>query len=96
CLANTVALRYSSFRDLFTEEEWMGYSYSFDLEFWYNFGLGPPVASAMGIGWVQELVSRLAHERIPTFNSPVNGTLASPSRSANQFTSTRARYGGLG
>ncbi|KAJ6545482.1 histidine phosphatase superfamily [Mycena capillaripes] len=77
CAYETVALGYSSFCGLFTEEEWKGFSYFFDLEFWYTYGPGAPYASAMGIGWVQELVSRLTQERITTFNTTVNGTLVS-------------------
>ncbi|KAJ7862085.1 phosphoglycerate mutase-like protein [Mycena leptocephala] len=78
CAYETVALGYSSFCDLFTEEEWRGYSYYLvNLEFWYTYGPGAPYASAMGIGWVQELVSRLTKERITQFDTTVNGTLVS-------------------
>lgn len=31
----------------------------------------------MGIGWVQELVSRLTQTRITEFNTTVNGTIVS-------------------
>ncbi|KAJ6603264.1 phosphoglycerate mutase-like protein [Mycena vulgaris] len=77
CAYETVALGYSAFCGLFTEEEWKGYSYFFDLEFWYSFGPGAPFASAMGIGWVQELVSRLTQTRITDFDTTVNGSLVS-------------------
>ncbi|KAJ7613645.1 histidine phosphatase superfamily [Mycena polygramma] len=77
CAYETVALGYSSFCDLFTEEEWKGYSYYIDLEFWYVYGPGAPYASALGIGWVQELVSRLTEERITEFATTVNGSLVS-------------------
>ncbi|KAJ7141402.1 phosphoglycerate mutase-like protein [Mycena epipterygia] len=77
CAYETVALGYSEFCSLFTEEEWKGFSYFFDLEFWYGFGPGTPFASAMGIGWVQELVSRLTQTRITEFNTTVNGTIVS-------------------
>ncbi|KAJ6587368.1 histidine phosphatase superfamily [Mycena sp. CBHHK59/15] len=77
CSYETVALGYSVFCGLFTEEEWEGFSYLFNLEFWYGFGPGTPYASAMGIGWVQELVSRLTETRITKFDTSVNGTVVS-------------------
>lgn len=45
------------------------------MHFWYNAGFGSPVARAMGIGYVQELVSRLTHTPIETHNTSTNGTL---------------------
>ncbi|KAJ7302728.1 acid phosphatase [Mycena albidolilacea] len=77
CAYETVALGYSSFCDLFTEEEWIGYSYLNDLAFWYSFGPGNPATSAQGIGYVQELVSRLTKTRITDFNTTVNGSIVS-------------------
>ncbi|KAJ6537936.1 phosphoglycerate mutase-like protein [Mycena capillaripes] len=77
CAYETVALGYSAFCDLFTEEEWKGYEYSVDLSFWYNNGPGNPAIAAQGIGWVQELVSRLTQTRITEFASSVNGTIVS-------------------
>ena len=41
----------------------------------YNSAFGSPVASAQGIGYVQELVSRLTHTPIETHNSSTNATL---------------------
>ncbi|KAJ7636489.1 phosphoglycerate mutase-like protein [Roridomyces roridus] len=63
CAYETVALGFSSFCDLFTEEEWKGYEYSVDLSFWYNNGPGNPAVAAQGVGWVQELVARLTQSR---------------------------------
>ncbi|KAJ7436902.1 phosphoglycerate mutase-like protein [Mycena galericulata] len=77
CAYETVALGYSLFCDLFTEEEWIGYSYLNDLEFWYSFGPGNPATSAQGIGYVQELVSRLTETRITKFDTSVNKTIVS-------------------
>ncbi|KAJ7486978.1 phosphoglycerate mutase-like protein [Mycena latifolia] len=77
CAYETVALGYSAFCDLFTEEEWKGYEYSVDLSFWYNNGPGNPAVAAQGIGWVQELVSRLTQTRITEFASSVNQTIVS-------------------
>ncbi|KAJ7314247.1 acid phosphatase [Mycena albidolilacea] len=75
CAYETVALGYSAFCDLFTEEEWKGYEYATDLFFWYNNGPGNPAVAAQGIGWVQELVSRLTQTRITEFASTVNGSI---------------------
>ncbi|KAJ7153350.1 phosphoglycerate mutase-like protein [Mycena filopes] len=77
CAYETVSLGFSKFCDLFTEEEWIGYSYLNDLQFWYSFGPGNPAVSAQGIGYVQELVSRLTQTRITHFDTTVNGTLVS-------------------
>ncbi|KAJ7750418.1 phosphoglycerate mutase-like protein [Mycena maculata] len=75
CPYETVALGYSKFCELFTEEEWDGFDYSLDLYFWYNSGFGFPLARSLGIGYVQELVARLTHTPIATHNSSTNATL---------------------
>lgn len=77
CAYETVALGYSKFCDLFTEEEWEGYEYYVDLNFWYSEGPGNPTAAAQGLGYVQELVSRLTHTPINVWNSSTNSTLDS-------------------
>ncbi|KAJ7432160.1 phosphoglycerate mutase-like protein [Mycena latifolia] len=77
CAYETVSLGYSMFCDLFTEDEWLGYSYLNDVQFWYSFGPGNPATSAQGIGYVQELVSRLTSTRITTFDTTVNQTIVS-------------------
>ncbi|KAI0665829.1 histidine phosphatase superfamily [Trametes maxima] len=56
------------FFKLFTEEEWEGFDYAhvrscIDLYFWYN------------SAYVQELVARLTHTPIETYNSSTNATL---------------------
>ncbi|KAF9464573.1 histidine phosphatase superfamily [Collybia nuda] len=75
CAYETVALGYSKFCELFTEEEWDGFDYALDLSFWYGSAFGSPVARVQGIGWVQELVARLTHTPIATHNSSTNATL---------------------
>ncbi|EDR10844.1 phytase, partial [Laccaria bicolor S238N-H82] len=75
CAYETVALGYSKFCELFTEEEWEGFNYGLDLTFWYNSAFGSPTARVQGIGYIQELVSRLTHTPIATHNSSTNGTL---------------------
>lgn len=46
-----------------------------DLQFWYGNGPGNPTTAAMGIGYVEELVSRLTQTRINTFDSAVNASI---------------------
>ncbi|KAG1727933.1 histidine phosphatase superfamily [Suillus paluster] len=75
CAFETVALGYSKFCELFTEKEWEGFDYSYDLNLWYGVAWGSPVARGEGIGYVQELVSRLTQTPIETHNSSTNATL---------------------
>lgn len=75
CAYETIALGYSKFCGLFTQKEWKGYSYANSLQMWYGAGPGSPVAAALGIGWVQELVSRLTKTRITEFKTSVNQTI---------------------
>ena len=65
----TVALGYSKFCDLFTQKEWKGYEYRQDIMWWYYASFGFPLAKAQGIGWVQELVSRLTHSQLWRFRA---------------------------
>ncbi|EED80594.1 predicted protein [Postia placenta Mad-698-R] len=75
CAYETVAIGYSQFCDLFTEEEWKGFEYTVDLDFWYEVGPGSPIGSAWGIGYVQELVARLTQTPLTVFDTTTNGTL---------------------
>ncbi|KAG1741993.1 phosphoglycerate mutase-like protein [Suillus lakei] len=75
CAFETVALGYSKFCELFTEKEWEGFDYSYDLNLWYGVAWGSPVARGEGIGYVQELISRLTQTPIETHNSSTNATL---------------------
>ncbi|EIW65115.1 phosphoglycerate mutase-like protein [Trametes versicolor FP-101664 SS1] len=75
CAYETVAIGYSKFCELFTEDEWKGFNYAMDLYFWYDSAFGSPVARVQGIGYVQELVARLTHTPIPVHNSSTNATL---------------------
>ncbi|KAJ7849868.1 histidine phosphatase superfamily [Mycena olivaceomarginata] len=72
-VVRTVALGYSKFCELFTEEEWDGFDYSLDLYFWCV--QASPSGGRSGSGYVQELVARLTHTPIATHNSSTNGTL---------------------
>ncbi|KAF9523617.1 histidine phosphatase superfamily [Crepidotus variabilis] len=80
CAYETVALGYSEFCGLFTEEEWKGFEYFWDLQFWYSAGPGNPASSAQGIGYVQELLSRLTKTPISDFNSGVNSSIVTNSK----------------
>ncbi|KAI0759394.1 histidine phosphatase superfamily [Trametes elegans] len=75
CAYETVAIGYSKFCELFTEDEWKGFDYAVDLYFWYNSAFGSPVARALGVGYVQELLARLTHTPVPAHNSSTNATL---------------------
>nr|VWO94250.1 Acid phosphatase [Ganoderma boninense] len=75
CAYETVALGYSEFCNLFTEDEWKGYEYGLDLDFWYSFGPGTPSAAAQGIGYAQELVARLTQTPLTNFSTTLNRTI---------------------
>ncbi|KAI0791592.1 phosphoglycerate mutase-like protein [Irpex lacteus] len=75
CAYETVAVGYSKFCELFTEEEWEGFDYALDLYFWYDSAFGSPMARVEGIGYIQELVARLTHTPIAVHNSSTNATL---------------------
>ncbi|KAL4077052.1 histidine phosphatase superfamily [Scleroderma yunnanense] len=75
CAYETVALGFSKFCELFTEEEWEGFDYAYDINFWYGVAFGSPFSKALGIGYVQELVSRLTKTPIDNHNSSTNATL---------------------
>lgn len=44
---------------LFTKEEWLGYEYTWDLEFYAGYSSGSLVGPAQGVGWINEFLSRL-------------------------------------
>ncbi|KAF7304059.1 Phosphoglycerate mutase-like protein [Mycena indigotica] len=48
-----------------------------DLDFWYSYGPGSPYSAALGIGWVQELVSRLTETRLgpANFTTSLNASI---------------------
>ncbi|KAJ9474504.1 Repressible acid phosphatase [Pseudozyma hubeiensis] len=59
CSYDTVAFGYSDFCGLFTRQEWLDYEYAWDLKFMNTNGATSPLGKAYGLGWVNELVSRL-------------------------------------
>ncbi|KAF8688406.1 Phosphoglycerate mutase-like protein, partial [Rhizoctonia solani] len=78
CPYETVALGYSKFCELFTQEEWEGFHYALDLGFWYNDVFGSPISLALGAGWVTEMVARLTHTPVEVHNTTTNATLHNP------------------
>jgi hypothetical protein len=73
CSYETVAVGYSPFCNLFTEEDFLNYEYFFDISFYYNNGPGSPVAAAQGKGFLDEFLAR-ATGRFPGANSALNQT----------------------
>lgn len=61
CSYDTVAFGQSPFCGLFSEADWRGYEFAWDQRFFYDYGPGAEAGAAMGLGWVNEFVSRLTH-----------------------------------
>lgn len=59
CPYETVGIGYSPFCSLFTWDEWLGFEYSLDVSYYGGFSFGSPLARAIGVGYVEELVARL-------------------------------------
>jgi len=49
----------------------------YDLSFYYNNGVGSPVAAAQGLGYLQEFVSRFTQTPITKYDSTTNSTFDS-------------------
>ena len=62
CSYDTVAFGYSDFCSLFTKQEWLDYEYAWDVKFMNTNGATSPLGKAYGLGWVNELVSRLTRQ----------------------------------
>lgn len=75
CPYETVAYGYSSWCDLFTYDEWVGFEYSQDLYFAGSNGFQSPTGRAVGIGYVQEVVARLENHTLGYSGSQINTTL---------------------
>ncbi|GAA5972872.1 hypothetical protein JCM11641_003982 [Rhodosporidiobolus odoratus] len=78
CAYELVALGGSSFCPLFTEDEWRGFEYAHDIEFWDIFAYGQPAQAAVGKGWVQEWLARTLQQPLSEFNSTTNSSLHTP------------------
>ncbi|BGP43558.1 hypothetical protein JCM10449v2_007599 [Rhodotorula kratochvilovae] len=75
CAYELVALGGSAFCPLFTEDEWRGFEYAHDIEFYDIFAFGQPAQAAVGKGWVQEWLARTLKQPLSEFNTTTNGTL---------------------
>ena len=75
CAYESVAFGYSAFCNLFTYDEWVGYSYAVDLSFKGNNMFQAPTGRAVGIGYVQEVLGRLEHVYPTAANTSNNITL---------------------
>ena len=75
CAYETVAVGYSAFCNLFTYDEWFGYSYAVDLSFKGNNMYQSPTGRAVGVGYVQEVLGRINHQYPTAANTSNNVTL---------------------
>lgn len=79
CAYETAAYDSSPFCGLFTEHEWRGYQYAFDIQFYGTASYGSAVGAPEGAGWVYELLARLEKRLIQPSEAAhgVNTTLTS-------------------
>lgn len=77
CPYETVAYGFSRFCELFTYDEWIGFSYAIDLAFAGNNAFQSQTGRAVGIGWQQELIARLKNHTLGYSGSQINVTLDS-------------------
>ncbi|KAK1781977.1 histidine phosphatase superfamily [Copromyces sp. CBS 386.78] len=75
CAYDTVANGYSRFCSLFTYQEWIGFGYSHDLQFYGNNAFGSRTGRAVGIGFQQEVLARLQNHTIAYSDTQLNTTL---------------------
>lgn len=68
---------YSALCNLFTRDEWLSYDYYKTLEKYYAFGAGNPLGSTRGVGYVNELISRMTKSLPVKDHTSVNHTLDS-------------------
>lgn len=59
CAYDTAAFGHSDFCGLFTEEEWKGFEYAWDITFHGYSGPSSYTGAAQGLGWLNEFISRL-------------------------------------
>lgn len=60
---------------MFTENEFKDFEYFFDLNYYYGWSFGSPIAAASGLGYLQEFVARLTKSPIGVYNSNTNSTI---------------------
>lgn len=79
CPFNTVASpegKHSDFCRLFSEDEWRSYDYYESLDKWYGHGPGNPLGPTQGVGYANEVVSRLTGKPVSD-STTTNSTLDS-------------------
>ena len=59
CAYDTAAFGHSDFCALFTQEEWIGFEYAWDINFHSYSGPSSYTGAAQGLGWLNEFISRL-------------------------------------
>lgn len=67
----------SDFCKLFSEDEWLNYDYFESLDKWYGYGQGNPLGATQGVGFVNELISRMTGEPVDdatNTNSTLDGS----------------------
>lgn len=77
CAHETAAYGSSPFCSFFTEEEWIGFEYSHDLNFFGMASYGSAVGAAEGAGWLYELQARLEQKLISVPQNGVNSSFTS-------------------
>lgn len=78
----------SQFCQLFTAREWEQYDYFMSLDKWYGYGEGNPLGPTQGVGYVNEVISRLTGEPVDD-HTTTNSTLDS---SPETFPLNRSLY----
>lgn len=82
CAYETQYIGQSDFCNLFTADEWAGFEYTTEIQYFNDYAWGNPTGRAQGIGYVQELLARLQNQYITVSNSSVN---SSYDNNAQQF-----------
>ncbi|GAM88425.1 hypothetical protein ANO11243_064580 [Dothideomycetidae sp. 11243] len=68
--------KFSPFCNLFTQAEWVSFSYYYTLTKFYNIGAGNPLGPTQGVGWTNELIARLTNTPVQD-HTTTNSTLTS-------------------
>ncbi|KAK5124996.1 hypothetical protein LTR85_001186 [Meristemomyces frigidus] len=75
CAYENAYIGMSDFCNLFTEDEWMAFEQTLDIEYYYDYSFGSPTGRAQGLGYQQELLARLTNQYITSSNSSVNTSI---------------------
>lgn len=91
CAYENAYIGMSDFCNLFTEDEWMAFEQTLDIEYFYDYSFGSPTGRAQGLGYQQELLARLTNQYITSSNSSVNSSITD---NAQDFPLGRPFYAG--